>query len=447
MSARDLDILFGGRGVDHSGMGVSPQLDGSLIVWNTESTTSVVHAFPTGEIRPVRRGPYGAMRSDGDGVIFRAYDGASAVGTGDPVLFSFETFSVASGERIAIADAFPLPSVCNGVGPHSPQISNGRFLSIRGTCVIGDMRYIVERWEDHDGVLEVVAGPYDMDDPMASATLNRSTFADGRGGLFMLGIPRTREPERVDRRVVVTHWNGDDAPARSEQLGPTGATTDFGRGVIYGDGTFGVAANYEIDGELTTLVARVDRDARILWTWQSPPGFTAGPNHPAIATVGIHDLIVVLVRPRELRTVYVMRLDPLGRQRWSEPRALPWPGRTDIELTLVVGHPSGTFHVAWFPGSLGWFDAEAAPLWEEPIPRWESDFSRAQLFADGDEGVWFTDTGFMGGALGHWDRNQWSLFRRWGYDGCGQRRGIVTRAGPDAEARTWWGPFPFGNAP
>jgi hypothetical protein len=113
---------------------------------------------------------------------------------------------------------------------------------------------------------------------------------------------------------------------------------------------------------------------RILWTWQSPDGFHSGPNYPAIAVADAQGLLVVLVRPRELRTVYVMRLDPFGRPAWPEPRALPWPGLFDIELTLVVGHPTGTFHVAWFPGSLGWFDAEAEPLWDEPIPHGQQRF-------------------------------------------------------------------------
>ena len=444
LAGGDLDLLFGYRGGTREGIAAAPQDDGSLIVWNTRSVTSMVELSVDGQIRPVRHGPYGEMRSDGAGLMFRAYDGASAVGTGEPVLFSFEAFSIDSGETIAEAEPFPLPSVCDGVGPYSPHVSDGRYLTIRAPCGAGPRR-IAERWEDRGGTLEVVAGPYGMPDA-DSGGINRSAFADGRGGLFFLGIP-PRLIDGSDRRLVVTHWDGDTAPVESESIGPLGTTTDFGRATPYRDGTLAAAVNHVIDGELTTVVARVDRDARILWTWQSPDGFFSGPNYPAIAIAGAQELIVVLVRPRELRTAYVMRLDPLGRPRWAEPRALPWPGLFDIELTAVVGHPTGTFHVGWFPGSIGWFDAEAEPLWDEPLYGGTSDFARLQMFADGREGIWLTDSGFMGGYVAHYDTSQWSLFRVWGYPGCGGRRGIVTRESPDAEPRTWWGPFPFGNAP
>ena len=316
LRAVDLEFLFGGRGVGQAGMGVDALDDGSLMAWDTRSPSSVVHLSVDGEIRSVRRGPFGELAADGE-VVFRAYDGASAVGTGDPVLFSFGVFSARTGEDIAVAESFPLPSICDGVGPYSPHVSAGRFLTIRNSC--GAEGMVAERWEEREGVLAVVSGPFAM--PEAdSGGVNRSAFTDGAGGVFFLGI-LTDGPNRL----VVTHWDGDGEPVQSDPIGPVGTTTDFGAGAPYPDGTFAAAVNHVIDGFTTTVVARVDRDARQLWTWQSPRGYASGPFYPAIAVAGADDLIVVLVRPAEGRTVYVMRLDGMGRQRWPEPRALPWP--------------------------------------------------------------------------------------------------------------------------
>jgi hypothetical protein len=427
--------------------------DGSLLAWTTtpnpapatRSTSEVIVIHADGRIDPVRIGDAGYFAADSVDSAFRVWDDLDQVHLGLPQAYNFEVLEIPSGGTIAEAETIPVSArSCNGVGPYSPHVSDGRYLTIRAPCGAGPRR-IAERWEDRGGALEVVAGPYGMPDA-DSGGINRSAFADGRGGLFFLGIP-PRLIDGSDRRLVVTHWDGDTAPVESESIGPLGTTTDFGRATPYRDGTLAAAVNHVVDGELATVVARVDRDARILWTWQSPDGFFSGPNYPAIAIAGAQELIVVLVRPRELRTAYVMRLDPLGRPRWAEPRALPWPGLFDIELTAVVGHPTGTFHVGWFPGSVGWFDAEAEPLWDEPLYGGTSDFARLQLFADGREGIWLTDSGFMGGYVAHYDTSQWSLFRVWGYPGCGGRRGIVTRESPEAEPRTWWGPFPFGNAP
>ena len=56
------------------------------------------------------------------------------------------------------------------------------------------------------------------------------------------------------------------------------------------------------------------------------------------------------------------------------------------------------------------------------------------MYADNDYGVWMVTLT----TIQHYDRSGWPLYRRFSYDSCGERPGIVARTGPDAEPMTYF---------
>jgi hypothetical protein len=139
LRAGDFGILFGGRGGGQYGMDALTLPDGSLLAWTTtpnpapatRSTSEVIVIHADGRIDPVRIGDAGYFAADSVDSAFRVWDDLDQVHLGLPQAYNFEVLEIPSGGTIAEAETIPVSArSCNGVGPYSPHVSDGRYLTI-----------------------------------------------------------------------------------------------------------------------------------------------------------------------------------------------------------------------------------------------------------------------------------------------------------------------------
>ncbi|MFO0708605.1 MAG: hypothetical protein U0353_02130 [Sandaracinus sp.] len=103
-----------------------------------------------------------------------------------------------------VATSVPEVLFCQGgIKGYSANVSAGRLLLLRWVCPGPTRSYYnaVERWEQRGELLERVAGPYATLQPGDQFLGQRSTHADGRGGLYWIDRPIEGAPQ-----AAVYHW-------------------------------------------------------------------------------------------------------------------------------------------------------------------------------------------------------------------------------------------------
>ena len=332
-----------------------------------------------------------------------------------------------------VATSVPEVLFCQGgIKGYSANVSAGRLLLLRWVCPGPTRSYYnaVERWEQRGELLERVAGPYATLQPGDQFLGQRSTHADGRGGLYWIGIGSIEGATQA----AVYHWDGDGDPTRSEPI-PTDGWT---HGALLSSGDYVAVVNRSSRSRLI----RVRPDGSTVWTWEPPSGLHSGPEKPTLAAVGDDEVVVLLWDRSSPMSIWADRLDASGTSVWGGPRPLEerideW-SREIFDLT-VAGHADGSFHVMWVDDASGVFvqgyDDMGGRRWPAAVDQGGDIIGGRHdnlLLADADGGVWVLVNSFYG-YFQHLDRDGWPLFRTLTYPGCGRRGGFIARASADAE--------------
>jgi hypothetical protein len=212
-----------------------------------------------------------------------------------------------------VATSVPEVLFCQGgIKGYSANVSAGRLLLLRWVCPGPTRSYYnaVERWEQRGELLERVAGPYATLQPGDQFLGQRSTHADGRGGLYWIGIGAIEGATQA----AVYHWDGDGDPTRSEPI-PTDGWT---HGALLSSGDYVAVVNRSSRSRLI----RVRPDGSTVWTWEPPSGLHSGPEKPTLAAVGEDEVVVLLWDRSSPMSIWADRLDASGTSVWGGPRPL-----------------------------------------------------------------------------------------------------------------------------
>ena len=417
-----------------------PLPNGDLLAYGEPAEQFVVRLSPTGTItRELRRPRLSSFSTEGGAPLaFFMSDSPPRRDLTVPQTAEVGILRLGTEEVVA-STSLLIDTTCEGVATWSPVLSAGRYLSIRPACVSARGRgFIAERWQAAGTNIVRSVGPIEMPQPGDRNLIgNRTMTADGEGGLRYLAVIPNETRTLFTTHAV--HWDGTDTPPTLSA--PLGDPPEEGR---YPEGAFGermasgdylMAINAVSAGFTRTWVARVRPDMSFAWTWTSPRGFVSGPQWIAADVVGDQTRIL-LYQPASGQRVYVQGLDANGQERWPEPLLIRTLPGDPLHQTRLAAHLDGSFTAYSSARSSGpeitLFDPDGIAL-STHRGAGGSDFGHA-MYADNDSGVWFVSLSY----IQHYDRSGWPLYRRFSYDSCGERPGIVARTGPDAEPMTYF---------